>query len=473
MSRFSRFCLAALVLLHCQFAAAQAGAAASVQAAQADAALAAAIDARLAPFFRDDKPGVTVIVTRDGKPLFRKAYGLADVARRVPMEPGMSLRLGSITKQFTAVSILMLAEEGKLAIGDDIRKYLPDYPSRGKTITIEHLLTHTAGIVNYTSRPGFGRNDKHDMSVTQVIDSFKNDPLEFEPGTRFAYTNSGYFLLGAIIEKVSGMPYAQFVAQRIFVPLGMTQTAYEGHERAPAVRAAGHTRGFFGVTASDGPSMTVPYAAGALVSCVDDLARWDAALYAGTLLKSATLQKAFTSYTLADGKPTRYGYGWYLTKLQGHAAISHSGAITGFTSYALRLPDDKVYAAVLQNSDASPIEPEMVANIAASYAIGAPLLPYTPIALDAKTLDAYAGVYRINATATRTFKREGDHLLMVRANGDTKPIYAYSENGFYIDKTWVHFEFARDAQGVVDRLTLVEKGVEVDWPRIGDVPAKP
>ncbi len=170
-------------------------------------------------------------------------------------------------------------------------------------------MTHTSGIVSYTGKPDFGSRAGRDLTVPQVIDYFKNDPLEFAPGSKYVYNNSGYFLLGAIIEKLSGQTYATFVEQRIFTPLKMTHTAYEGSERALILRAAGHKQTKDGDVASTPLSMSQPYAAGALVSTVDDLARWNAAVAAGKLLKTASWKQAFTAYTLTGGKRTDYGYG--------------------------------------------------------------------------------------------------------------------------------------------------------------------
>lgn len=162
-----------------------------------------------------------MIVTQDGKPILRKAYGLANLETKAEMTAEMVLRLGSITKQYTAVGIMILVDQGKLTINDEITKHLPDYPTQGKKITIENLLTHTSGIKGYTSMPAFRSIMHTDMTVAAMIDFFKNEPFEFEPGTRYTYRNSGYFLLGAIIEKISGKSYADFVAQQIFEPLGM------------------------------------------------------------------------------------------------------------------------------------------------------------------------------------------------------------------------------------------------------------
>jgi CubicO group peptidase (beta-lactamase class C family) len=207
------------------------------------------------------------------------------------MRPENSLRLGSITKPFTAAAILLLADEGKLALTDSISRYLPGYLAEaGEAMTIEQLLTHTSGVPEYSAKPDLKPASKRNLSVSQVIDAFKNDSPRFEPGTRFAYSNSGYFLLGAIVEKVSGMSYASFLRQRIFLPLNMRSTGYEGEEGGDILPATGYTLRDREFVRAPEISMSLAYSAGALVSTVDDLARFDAAISAGSLLKPATWQ---------------------------------------------------------------------------------------------------------------------------------------------------------------------------------------
>lgn len=308
-----------------------------------------ALDEAISPYFKHDEPGAAIIVTKDGNIIFRKAFGLADLEHNIELQPDMTFRIGSLTKQFTAVAIMILAEDGKLAVTDDIHKFLPDYPTHGARITVENLLTHTSGIRNYTAMPGFAKDRDRDLTVQQMIDLFKNEPLEFEPGTRFSYSNSGYFLLGAIIEQVSKKPYFSFIAERIFEPLGMTRTAYEGYERSNAKQAEGYS----GRNRVPAISMTRPYAAGALVSCVDDLAVWNAGFSSGKLLKPESWKQIFTSYKLKDGTDANYGYGWGIGKFKNRDAVFHSGGIDGFSSYAMWLPAENVYVALLKNSDGS------------------------------------------------------------------------------------------------------------------------
>ncbi|NHZ66054.1 serine hydrolase [Massilia genomosp. 1] len=469
MFKLSALCVATLLALHAPAAFAQ-----DAIRPAAGQALAERIDAAIAPYYKADAPGATVIVTQDGKTVLRKAYGMADVSKSTPMTPDMAMRLGSITKQFTAVGILMLVDEGKLALDDDITKFLPDYPMRGKRITVEHLLTHTSGIVSFTSKLTFYLTEGRDKTVAEMIDTFKNDPLEFEPGTRWAYNNSGYFLLGAVIEKVSGQTYAKFMEERIFTPLEMRHTAYEGHERSAGPRAAGHTKGLFGrVTAAKSISMTQPYAAGALVSTVDDLARWDAAITAGKLLKPATWQKAHTSAVLADGKPTNYGYGWQVGTLRGVPMLAHDGGIDGFSTSALRLPQQKVYVAVLSNTDAPKIQPDMVASKAAAIAIGNPFPDFKAVKVDNALLDAYAGTYRIDATAIRSFKRDDGKLLMQRTNRDPVTLTPYANDSFFMPASLTTFVFARNAKGEVSQVIVHSQGSDMINQRVNAPSAMP
>jgi len=443
MFNVSSICLATLILL--QTPASWAGQPAPLTARQQ--ALAAQIDASIAPYYKSTEPGAVVIVVKDGQPLLRKAYGLASVQDGQPLTPDMSLRLGSISKQFTAVAILLLADQGKLAVTDDITTFLPDYPTHGKKITIAQLLAHTSGIHDYTRKPEFVPNSTKDLSVAQMIDFFKNDPLDFEPGTQWSYSSSGYFLLGAIIEKASGQPYATFVEQQIFVPLGMNDTAYEGHERQSVKRAAGHIRSGETYVPNLPLSMTQPYAAGALVSTVDDLARWDAAISDGKLLKAATWELAFTQAKLNDGKTTRSGYGWKVGTWQNTPVIHHSGGINGFATYAMRLPKEKVYVAVLENSDTGLVDPDVVARKAAAIAVGRPYPEIKVITLKPAILDAYAGVYAINDKAGYTIRNFEGNLLLQRTGRPAQRMLAYSPNGFLIENTLTTAEFERGPKG--------------------------
>ncbi|HYN03395.1 MAG TPA: serine hydrolase [Vicinamibacteria bacterium] len=434
----------------------------------------AAIDTLLKGSFSADRPGAAVIVVKDGRTLFRKAYGMADLELGVTLQPDMVFRLGSITKQFTAAAILMLAEEGKLSLQDPIEKHLVGYPTQGHVITIEHLLTHTSGIQSYTDMPGWMTSRiQGPMTVTELVDGFKKEPMQFAPGEKWAYNNSGYILLGAIVEKASGKTYEAFVRERIFQPLGMTASYYDRTEPIIPKRAPGYTR------EGDQPrnarylSMTQPYAAGSLASTVDDLARWDASLYGEKLLKKTSLDRAWTPYVLKSGKPTGYGYGWGASTLRGRRAISHGGGIFGFSTYAVRLPDEHVYVAVLCNSDSPSGDPGYLAKKIAALAIGDPFPEPAAITLDPKTLERYAGVYRIDETSTRTVTLENGRLYTQRSGGERLEVRPGSETDFFYDKSLTRLRFVLDAGRRATEMLFFPEGADEPEraPRVADAPA--
>jgi CubicO group peptidase (beta-lactamase class C family) len=355
--------------------------------------LAAQLDAIVAPHFKPGEPGVAVLVKKGDQILLRKGYGLAEVELGVPVRPEHIFRLGSVTKQFTAAAIMMLVGEGKLALTDDLRKYVPEYPQKSAKVTIEHLLTHTSGVPSYTDQPGFGKRTREDLSHAELLATFKDLPLEFVPGEKWHYSNSGYYLLGMVIEKVSGKSYAQFLDERIFKPLGMTHTSYGDDERIIPGRVSGYGREGDKFSNADFISMTVPFAAGSLVSSVDDLALWDRAIRDGKLLGKAGWARVFTPAKLKDGSSSHYGFGWVVGALQGRPTLWHNGGIPGFNSAIVRLPGDGVVAIVLCNSIPAQVVPEDLGFRLAAAAIGKPLVEPNAIKLEPAALDRYVGVY--------------------------------------------------------------------------------
>ncbi|HYD92214.1 MAG TPA: serine hydrolase domain-containing protein, partial [Flavobacterium sp.] len=266
--------------------------------AQQDTKLSAEFDKVMKEQFPSDGPGVTALVSSRGNIIYKKAFGMADVELNVPMRTDHIFRIASITKQFTAVAILQLMEAGKLNLKDEITRFIPDYPMQGATITIEHLLTHTSGIRDFTSIKDTVQRFKMDFTPTEVISYFQNQPMRFAPGTKYEYSNSNYFLLGYIIEKITGKTYAQYLEDHFFKPLGMANSFYGDDQKLIQNRAAGYTRGQKGIENAVAISMTQPYAAGAILSTVEDLFKWNQALLSYKLVKKETLEKAFTRYKL-------------------------------------------------------------------------------------------------------------------------------------------------------------------------------
>jgi D-alanyl-D-alanine carboxypeptidase len=383
--------------------------------AAAGGGIAIEIDRFLSPYFNPNEPGATVIVTRDGKPIFRKAYGMADMEKKTPMQPDMVMRIASMTKQFTAVAIMTLVDQGKLKLDDDFTLHLPDYPKPKKKITIDNLLTHTSGIPGYTELASFEKNRAKDFTVAQMIDTFKNEPIMFAPGSKMRYSNSGYFLLGTIIERHSGMSYADYMAKTVFEPLGMKDTAYEGQERSGKKRVNGY-KGGTKIELAPPLSNTQPYAAGSLVSTVDDLAKWDAAIADGKLLKPESWKKLFAPVDVPTGNATKVARGWFATDIQGRPARWHSGGIHGFMSDGIRLPDEKIYAAILVNTESPRVNPTVLNQRIAAIVIGR---PYgfagadTPFYLRG-SMNKWGTTHRMQARGTNEFVTEavlakGDH----------------------------------------------------------------
>lgn len=419
-----------------------------------DAALAKTIDAVMSAVYKPGEPGAAIIVRKDGRTLFRKGYGMADLELGVPVEPDMVFRLGSITKQFTAVSVLMLAEQGKLALGDPITKYLPDVPTGGKAITIEHLLTHTSGIKSYTNMEEWLQIWRKDMTPGEIIALSKDKPLEFDPGTRWNYNNTGYVILGALIEKVSGETYEGFVNAHIFAPLGMKHSHYGNVEPVIPRRVPGYHKGKEGFINAPYLSMTQPYAAGSLVSSVDDMAVWNDAVFSGKVIGRGWLDRAFTPYRLANGESTGYGYGWFITNDRGHLSIEHGGGINGFTSSEMTFPADGLFICILTNSAIDGRGPEPRALKIADAVLGRLEPERKPVPLASGDMDALTGVYENADGQARYITREGDRLFSQRSGGQKNEIFAASPAELFFADNPTRIKVVRNAEGRVTGLRL-------------------
>jgi CubicO group peptidase (beta-lactamase class C family) len=446
---------------------------AAPQAAGAAPQATAACDAVLKRAVGPGGPGAAAIVVKDGKVVYRGAYGLADVELKTPLGTDSVFRLASVTKQFTSLAIMMLVDQGKIGLQDPIDKYLPGYPMQGHTITVEHLLTHTSGIQSYTDIPGYmATKVQADVSVPQLVDAFKDAPMQFAPGTRYRYNNSGYVLLGAIIEKVSGQPYASYVANHIFKPLGMTHSYYGTDEPKVPRLASGHTNG--GKPARP-LSMTQPYSAGGLLSTVDDLAKWDAALAAGRLLKPASFQRMWTPYKLVDGTTNGYGYGWQMATLRGQPTMEHGGGIFGFATYVMRVPEDHLYVAVLANTDDPPAPPAYIAKRLGAIAMGRPFAEPVLASVNARSLQTYTGLYGADQGPRRTVTFENDKLFVQPAGGSRVELKPRSKTEFFIENRLTLFQFEMDAAGKPAAVLVFQEegGTPERVPRIGDGPPPP
>lgn len=334
-----------------------------------------------------------VAVVKDGRLVLARGYGFADLENDVPATAETIYRLGSITKQFTALAIMQLAEQGKLSVDDELTKFLPDYPTAGHKVTVHHLLNHTSGIKSYTSQKDFFKRARQDFSHDELLGVFKNEPFDFDPGTKWLYNNSGYYLLGMIIEKISGQTYAKHLEEQIFRPLGMSATRYGDTRPLIRHRAMGYKL-LVGQLVNDDPlSMDAPGAAGALVSNVLDLVKWHQSLEAGNLLSSASYEVMYRETRLADGATRPYGYGWGLGELAGHRKLSHGGGINGFSTMIARYPTDRLAVIVLSNTAGANVGG--VENRIANLLLGIEEKLVADLPIEAELLERLVGKYQL------------------------------------------------------------------------------
>ena len=310
------------------------------------------IDSLFKLSFPATEPGAIMILAKDGKPIMRKAYGMANIELNVPLNTDQKMGIGSISKQFTAVAILLLQQENKLNIKDDIRKYLPQYNTWGRTITIEHILSHTSGIPSYTELRGFDSLADKKVSNSRLIKFFESAPLIFEPGTNWSYSNSGFVLAGIIVEKITGMPFNDFVDQRILRQLNMTNSSFGVSNYAVVNKTAEYA----GNTPKGKIKMEPQYdwywayGAGQIVSTVDDMLKWDEALYGLLFIQPTSLKQAHTAFQLSTGNSANYGLGWGISPFGNKTIVQHGGAIGGYRAQGIRIPEDHLYFLVMSNS---------------------------------------------------------------------------------------------------------------------------
>ncbi len=305
--------------------------------------------------------GLSVGIAKGDEPWLAKGYGLANLELKAPATAKSVYRIGSITKQFTAAAVLLLVEDGRLSLDDPLTRFLPDYPTQGHEVTVRQLLQHTSGIKSFTSLPSYRRDLHQPVTHEDIIKRFKDEPFDFPPGEKFSYCNSGYYLLGVIVEKASGQTYEEFLKERILLPLELKTTVYDRHGLIIPNRAAGYGKAWGGgFRNADYVNMGQPFAAGALASTVEDLIRWQQGLATHKLLKPASWESMTTRGKLNDGKTSTYGLGVFLRKLDDRQTIRHGGGIKGFRSDLAFFPDTSITIAVLTNSEGA--HPERITD---------------------------------------------------------------------------------------------------------------
>lgn len=414
-------------------------------------------------------PGMAVLLARGDTVLFRGARGMASLELGVPLSPDHVFRIGSVTKQFAAAGLLKLVDDGKVALDDPLAKFLPDFPN-GEAITVAQLLNHTSGIKSYTGIAGYMDQEiRKDLDTAGLIAVFAEQPVEFAPGEGWNYNNSGYILVGAVIEKASGMPWDRWLERSLLRPLGLEKT------RSGATRAviAGHAGGYSaggdgGYTVAAPLSMTQPHAAGALVSTVDDLWRWNRALHGGRVLGADTYARMITPEGKAAEPPQRYGYGIQADTVRGRPALQHGGGIHGFISLLIYVPGEDITVAVLRNADSSGGQGVgVLARRLAALALGDPYPALTPVPVPEDELKALEGVYRLDADNARVLRFKEGALTSQRSGGMAFPLIPVGDDGFAFADSLSRLIIERDADGRPTAMRFFPEGEgegEV-WPR--------
>ena len=451
----SRRATLAALLFACLLASNLAPARAQAPAPQAAPDPAAKIDEYMNAVVKAESFSGSILVARRGAPIVSKSYGMADLEGRVPNTGKTRFRIGSLTKGFTAAAVMLLQERGKLSVQDSVCKHVEPCPAAWQPVKIHHLLSHTAGIPNFTSFPDYMQTMGQPSPPAATITRFRDRPLEFQPGENHKYSNSGYVLLGHIIERVSGQPYGAFMRENIFKPLKMENTGYDDASAPAGPRAKGYETGPGGAPVPAALiDMSIPHAAGALYSTVEDLYLWDQALSSEKVLKKASLDAMFT--------PVRddYAYGWGVARQGGRMRQGHGGGINGFTSYIARYPEDGVTVVVLANLGGAASSSRVARDLAAIVYGEKYELPVARVIVkvDPKIYDAYVGEYELGPGTALAITREGDSL-MAQPTGQRKiELFPSSETVFSPRVIRAEITFVRDAAGQVTHLVFSQGG---------------
>jgi len=411
-----------------------------------------------------DAPGVAVLIAKDGKVLYTNGFGFADIARKERILPDTKFRIGSITKQFVASAILKLEEEGRLKRSDKLNKYFPEFP-RGNEVTIQHLLTHTSGIHSYTGKDDFTTRVVGPITPDELVNYFKNDPYDFNPGDAFLYNNSGYFLLGLIIEKTTGKNYGDFLKSKFFDPLDMKNTGVYTSSLKLTKEAKGYTSENGRYERALDWNMDWAGGAGALYSTVEDLYKWNEAVFNGKVLSEASLKAALTAGALNNGQPISngsYGFGWVLNEFRGEEVIQHGGGLHGFVSQLSRYRNNNLTVVILTN--VTPPEVNLNANIIAEYFLWDKLDKQTSFSEKEaanQNVKIYEGRYDFTNGAVMTITAE-DNNLFAQLSGQAKfPIFPSGEHEFFWKVVPAKIKFAKDENGNVVYGDFSQNGQEI------------
>ncbi len=431
-----------------------------------DAALAVRIDSLVQATMAAERiPGASVAVMRRGDTILVRGWGWADLENRVPATERTVYRIGSLTKQFTALAVLQLVEQGRLSLDDTLQRWVPRFRTPGRRITVRHLLTHTSGIPNYTAIGApFRTRLRLDLPPDSIVGLVRGRPGDFAPGERFRYSNTGYVLLGMIVERASGEPYASYLTRHITGPLGLAATRYCDNRSLIPLRAQGYVEDSTGVVNAEYISMTIPFAAGAMCSSVLDLLAWQRALWTDRLLQPGGYNTMRTAARLNSGNTSPYGFGLGVGALGTHRQVAHSGGINGFSSALYTWPDDSLVVVVLTNTEDA--NASRLAQRIGRIVLGIPEPPQRDLALTAAERARYEGRYQLRDLVMRVFSR-GDSLLAQASGQSAFRLLAQGDHAFvasFDPDTRAVFDIGPD--GRARAFEWVQGGTTVRAPRI-------
>jgi CubicO group peptidase (beta-lactamase class C family) len=416
-------------------------------------------------------PGIAVLVAKDGTVLYRKGFGYADIKNKILITPDTKFRIGSVTKQFTASAILKLQENNLLSVDDKLSKFIPDFP-RGDEVTIHQLLTHTSGIHSYTNNNGFIGKVTKTISPDSLVNSIKKDPYDFNPGEKWLYNNSGYFLLGYIISKVSGKPYAEYLKETFFDPLHMENTGIHYAGIKLKHEAKGYAKNNDKYDNAINWDMSWAGGAGSIYSTVDDLLKWNQALYGGKVLNEKSLGAALTPVVLKNGgqSPVQYGYGLGLSKYRGEDIVSHSGGLHGFVTQLSYYPKEKLTVVMFSNTAEPEVnfDPNKIAE-AFLWNKMDKQISYAESSVKPKNLQFYTGRYDLSGIAVITITTENDKLYSQLSGQQKFEIFPLSEDEFFWKVVDARIKFVKNEKGEIIQAVLFQNGQELKAKKLPEV----
>lgn len=420
--------------------------------------------------YKNEKSGASILISKKGKIIYSKQFGMADVEKNISITENTKFMIGSITKQFTAAAILILQEQGKLNVSESLGNSLPEFASSNYAeVTIESLLTHTSGVPSDNDAKVISKNFKKNIAPQDIANAIKNESLLFKPGEKYDYSNNGYILLGLVIEKVSGLSYAEFLKKNIFKPLKMHNTQVFSYKNTIENSAKGHTND------ENNKLKKITYnsssfSAGAIVSTAKDLNKWVTALFSKKVINKNSLDLMLTNYSLLNNKKLNLGFGWEINEVVGSKTYEHSGFEPGFKANSIYVPKDKFYIVVLQNSEIGSPTPSSIKATAISLDNPYPV-KVVDNKLSTEDLNNIVGTYQLKNGGKRIIGKNDKGLYYKALGGKERQLYINDENTLFFEKEYVQLHFEKDTAGKIIATTYKNRNYDAHLLKISnDIP---